>query len=76
MSAEHQIDELIHTGWRVLATDFSETEFRRWRRQAAECLTTLLGADHEDTRYFRDSLGTAENSGNFERLSPDPVETA
>ena len=76
MSAEHQIDELIHVGWRVLATDFNETEFRRWRRQAFECLTTLLGADHKDTRYFRNCLGTAENSSNLEALSPEPIETA
>jgi hypothetical protein len=75
MSAEHQIDELIHTGWRVLASDFSETEFRRWRRQAVQCLTALLGADHADTRYFRDGLGT-ENMNDFETLSPEPVETA
>jgi hypothetical protein len=74
MMAEHQIDELIHTGWRVLASDFSETEFRRWRRQAVECLTTLLGADHEDTRRFQQNLGTVENPSDFGTLSPEPVE--
>lgn len=56
MFVEHQIDQLIQTGWRVLDSDFDETEFRRWREQAFECLTALLGADHDDTRYFRDNL--------------------
>jgi hypothetical protein len=71
MCADQQIDELIQTGWRVLHSDFNEIEFRRWRRQALDCLTALLGADHEDTRYFRDNLGTDEQPIDFETRSAE-----
>ena len=75
MFVEHQIDELIQTGWRVLDSDFNETEFYRWRRQALQCLTALLGADHDDTRYFREHLRTEEKLGDFETRSPETFET-
>lgn len=76
MYVEHQIDLLIQTGWRVLESDFNESEFRRWRRQVFECLTALLGADHEDTRHVRDNLGLASTLSDFETRCPEPFETA
>jgi hypothetical protein len=42
---EKQIDALIAAGWQVLKTDFSESAFLEWRKQASGCLAALQRDD-------------------------------
>jgi hypothetical protein len=53
LSAEKRIDDLIEAGWQVLDSDFDETAFQNWRREAFECLNAMLGPEHAYTQYFK-----------------------
>ncbi len=63
MIPEQQIDHLIRAGWEVLQTDFDETAFENWRRQACQCLTALLGEDHQYTRQLQSKILKPERRG-------------
>jgi hypothetical protein len=52
MKIEHQIDELIKAGWKVVESDFDPLVFQHWRLQAFKCINAMLGSDHFYTKYF------------------------
>jgi hypothetical protein len=62
VSLEHSIDNLIEAGWHVIDSDFDITAFTRWRKQALDCVGTLMGPAHPYTNYFRDFVEQAERS--------------
>jgi hypothetical protein len=47
---------LIEAGWDVLKSDFDETAFQKWRREAFQCLTEMLGPKHPYTNYFKEHV--------------------
>jgi hypothetical protein len=49
MGWENHFNELIDAAWRVINTDFDEHEFQVWREKALECVTFLVGPEHEHT---------------------------
>jgi hypothetical protein len=38
----------------VLESDFDETAFQNWRREAFKCLNAILGPKHAYTQYFKE----------------------
>jgi hypothetical protein len=59
MCFEKQFDDLIEAGWDVIDSDFDPVSFHHWRKQAAVCLSSLLGPDHIYVRYFSKHLQEA-----------------
>jgi hypothetical protein len=53
MSVTARIDDLIEAGWSVLDSGFDPLAFHRWRRRALDCLTAIVGPDHDSTRHFQ-----------------------
>ncbi|MFA6218001.1 MAG: hypothetical protein WDL87_10175 [Candidatus Omnitrophota bacterium] len=66
MRSEKRIDDLMESGALALKTDFDPTMFRRWRLQAFDCLTNLLGNNHYYTDKFRDFV---RQSGRIDLLA-------
>ena len=66
MCSEKRIDDLMESGTLALKSDFDPTVFRRWRVQAVDCLTTLLGTNHYYTRNFKDFV---RQSGRIDLLA-------
>lgn len=52
MSLETQIDSLIEAARKVIESDFSPSSLSKWRSEAFDCVTHLMGPDHTCTRYF------------------------
>ena len=46
------IEDLIEWGWNILEDEFGGTSVQKWRDQAFDRLTALLGRDHRYTRFF------------------------
>lgn len=59
MHVEKRIDDLIEAGWHVLESDFDNTAFQNWKRQAFNCLVALLGPNHKYTQSFKDYVKEA-----------------
>jgi hypothetical protein len=59
---EKQLDALIQAGWHVFESDFDHKAFLRWRKQAYECVSLLVGADHPYTEHLRLNIKDAEPS--------------
>ncbi len=57
---ERQIDALIETGWHALENNLDDIAFQNWRKHAFDCLTVLLGPEHNYTRHFKDRIDKAE----------------
>ena len=53
MVPEKRIDDLMEAGWHVLESNFDESAFQNWRREAFDCLAAMLGPEHTYTRYFK-----------------------
>ncbi|MBM4329300.1 MAG: hypothetical protein FJ118_19320 [Deltaproteobacteria bacterium] len=53
-------DELIQAAWNVIESDFDQRAFLRWRKQALDFLTFMVGPDHQYTLLFRDYVKQAE----------------
>lgn len=53
MTVVEKIDDAIEAGWNVLESDLDPSAFKRWRREAFECVTALVGPDHPYSKYFR-----------------------
>jgi hypothetical protein len=53
MLFEKRIDDLIEAGWGVLESNFDESAFQNWRKEAYMCLSTILGPEHTYTRFFK-----------------------
>lgn len=47
-----KIDDLIEAGWHVLESDFDPGAFKKWKKEAFECVTALVGPDHPYAQYF------------------------
>jgi hypothetical protein len=60
VSPEQSVDNLIEAGWQVIDSDFDLTAFRRWRKQALDCVGILMGPAHPYTHYFRDFVEQGE----------------
>ncbi len=70
MSLERQIDSLIEAGWKVIESDFSPTSIDKWRCQAFDCVTYLMGPEHGCSQHFREYLTKEPNTGG---LDDNPV---
>ena len=44
---------MIEAGWHVLKSNFDETAFQNWRREAFKCLAAMVGPKHAYTQYFK-----------------------
>jgi hypothetical protein len=60
--AEKRLDALIDAGWDVLESDFDERVFLRWRKQAYECVSQLVGKDHPYAERLKAKIFSAEPS--------------
>lgn len=54
MYVEHTINDLIETGWYILDTRTDEAAASKWKTQALDCLTSLLGPDHVYVTHLKD----------------------
>jgi len=61
MTVDRRFEDLVHAGWRVLATDFDNTAFCHWREQVLSCFTLLCGSDHAYTKHFRNKVAEAKS---------------
>jgi hypothetical protein len=50
---------MIEAGWDVLSRDFDAIALKKWRKQALEFLTELLGSDHAYTQNLGDRSSKA-----------------
>ncbi len=55
-----QLDALIQAGRRVFEHDFDQTAFLRWRKQAHDCVSLLVGADHPYAEHLRLNIREAD----------------
>jgi hypothetical protein len=53
LSYDQKFEEMIRAGRDVVARDFHEIAVEKWRKQACESLTKMLGPDHPYTLHFR-----------------------
>jgi len=60
MIHQRQYDELIKAAWNVIESDFDQGAFLRWRKQALDFLTFMMGPDHPYTLLFGDYVKQAE----------------
>lgn len=56
MITQDKMNNLIEAGWDVIESDFDSDAVLRWRMQAYECLTDLVGPDHSYTRHLKESV--------------------
>jgi len=61
MTVIEKIDDAIEAGWSVLESDVDPAAFRRWRREAFECVTALVGPDHPYSKYFSQFVSEPES---------------
>ena len=54
MYVEHTINDLIETGWSILDARKDEAAASKWKTQALDCLTSLLGPDHIYVSHLKD----------------------
>jgi hypothetical protein len=54
MYVEHTINDLIETGWSILDATTDEAAASKWKTQALDCLTSLLGPDHIYVTHLKD----------------------
>jgi hypothetical protein len=69
MSLERHIDSLIEAGWEVIESDFSPNSIDRWRSQASDCITYLMGPDDGYARYLQEHVSRAYRD---DALGDDP----
>ena len=61
MPHQLRIQNLIEYGWHVFEKDLPQQTFLSWQKQAFDCLTDLLGADHTYTQRFRDYVHATDS---------------
>lgn len=54
MIAVRKIDDLIEAGWDVLESELDASAFKKWKREAFNCVTALVGPDHPYAQYFNE----------------------
>jgi hypothetical protein len=62
VSLAQSVDNLIEAGWHVIDSDFDIKAFKRWRKQALDCVGALMGPAHPYTHYFKDFVEQAERT--------------
>ena len=76
MSLQRQIDSLIEAGWDVIESDFSPMSIERWRSQAFDCVTHMVGPDHGCARYFEECVNRAGSDHRLTTLAKGAIQIA
>lgn len=68
LSTEQKFEEMIKAGRDVVTRDFHENAVAKWRKQACEFLTEMLGPEHPYTLHFGGKASKAGSVRVFSRL--------